>query len=176
MLVNYLNHIYNLDMELKNQLNRKSPFLYILTDPAILYNIGKLCAKYKIKLELGNQCLLEFIILQKLSENHDLSDTGFLKKLKAKFWMGVINIHLGLFPIAYDIFSKLEKSNHILEVRKDYKIKAKYDLMSKFNAFYLRKLKSSGLTHEGAGRSSLKGSLNFLASEFCLTTEEIERL
>ena len=66
----------------------------IVSNPLILYEIGKLCAKTKSKLELGLMCLNDFNLIIKFQNNHKLSGYHEKKKLKAKFWKGVINLLL----------------------------------------------------------------------------------
>lgn len=62
----------------------------VISDPSILYQIGKICAKSKTKLELGLMCLDDYILILKSQNNYKLSNFQEKKKLKAKFWKGVI--------------------------------------------------------------------------------------
>ncbi len=62
----------------------------VISDPIVLYQIGKICAKSKTKLELGLMCLDDYILILKSQNNYKLSNFQEKKKLKAKFWKGVI--------------------------------------------------------------------------------------
>jgi hypothetical protein len=69
----------------------------IISNPIILYEIGKLCAKTKSKLELGLMCLNDFNLIIKFQNNHKLTSYHEKKKLKAKFWKGLIHTLLNNF-------------------------------------------------------------------------------
>lgn len=135
--VNYLNTKVNFE----NHKDHHSLFLNIVSDPKILYNIGKICSKYMIKLELGMHCLYEYIILLKSSENYDLCEYAFTKKNKAIFWIGIIYIHLNQYSIAFNEFDKLMKYRDLYYNKKDYKMKHMFQIMDKFNSFYQTKSK-----------------------------------
>jgi len=79
--ISFVNILLNLDIN-------------ITSDPLILYEIGKICAKSILKPELGLMCLDDFINITKFQNNYKLTDYYEKKKLKAKFWIGVIHIQL----------------------------------------------------------------------------------
>lgn len=56
--------------------------------------MGKICAKTKIKLELGLMCLHDYNLILKFQNNYKLSYYYEKKIVKAKFWKGVINLLL----------------------------------------------------------------------------------
>lgn len=114
----------------------ESSFIYILTNPIVLYNIGKICGRYKIKLDLGLICLKEFIILFKASQNYNLNEAALLQKLKSDFWIGIIYIHMLQYNLAHESFKKIEKYKLLFEGRVKEKFKSKFGLINDFNALY----------------------------------------
>ncbi len=72
-------------------------FITIISNPIILYEIGKLCAKTKSKLELGLMCLNDFNLILKFQNNYKLTHYHEKKKIKAKFWKGLIHTLLNNF-------------------------------------------------------------------------------
>jgi hypothetical protein len=67
----------------------------IISNASILYEIGKICAKSNNKKELGKICLEDYIVILKFQNNYKkLYDFYEKKKIKAKFWIGVINLLL----------------------------------------------------------------------------------
>ena len=68
----------------------KNLVLTIISDPTILYKIGKICAKGNIKNDLGIICLKDYILLIKFKYNHFLCDTLQKEKKKAYFWLFVL--------------------------------------------------------------------------------------
>lgn len=63
----------------------------------MLYEIGKLCAKSKTKLELGLMCLNDFNLILKYQNNYKLNGFFQKKQVKSKFWKGVIYVLLNQY-------------------------------------------------------------------------------
>lgn len=72
-----------------NNLNNKI-VLTIISEPNVLYKIGKICAKGNTKNDLGILCLKDFILLIKFKNNYYLCDTLQKEKKKAYFWLFIL--------------------------------------------------------------------------------------
>lgn len=107
----------------------------MISEPSILYFIGKLSAKHKYKMELGLECLLEYIVLIKSKDSYDLRDITFHKKVKAQFWIGVLYILLNQISNGFDFFSKINAFRKIYSDTNT-KFTTYLDIISKFNYLY----------------------------------------
>ena len=84
IIINYYIYLYLFTISLD---------ITLITNPNILYEIGKMCAKARIKLELGLVCLEDYINISKFQTNCKYSDLVENKKInKAHFWKGVIHL------------------------------------------------------------------------------------
>ncbi len=91
----------------------------MISNPTILYEIGKLCAKTKSKLELGLMCLNDFCVILKFQYSYKLNSFAEEKLLKAKFWKGVTNILLTNMNNAKEIFDKIYKPLEVYNINEN---------------------------------------------------------
>lgn len=68
--------------------------LNIISDPMILYQMAKICAKGDYKWELGILCLRDFLKLLKFESNYMLDTAGERKRFKAYFWFGLLYVQM----------------------------------------------------------------------------------
>lgn len=68
--------------------------LTIVSNPIILYQLGKICAKSGVKKEIGVVALQDYIQIMKFQNNYKLDNYNDQKKQKAYFWMCVLHIEL----------------------------------------------------------------------------------
>ena len=66
----------------------------VISTAEVLLEIGKLCAKSKIKKELGLMCLQDYICFLKFGANYKMKEKHERYKQKALFWMCVLHIEL----------------------------------------------------------------------------------
>ena len=94
----------------------------LISDPIVLYYIGKYCAKSGIKLDLGLVCISDFKHIIKFQDNYNLKQNKEIKKIKANFWKGLIYILQKQYKLAKE---KLEKIQKLLEINEK-QIKANF--------------------------------------------------
>ena len=69
----------------------------IITDPKLLYIVGKICAKANKKLEYGLMCLDDYKILLSYQKNYNMSSNTEKKLIMRKFWIAVIKVLIGQY-------------------------------------------------------------------------------
>jgi hypothetical protein len=89
--------------------------LTIISNPIILYYIGKYCAKSGLKLDLGLVCISDFKNIIKFQDNYNLKQDKEIKKIKANFWKGLIYILQRQYKLAKEKFEKIQKLLEINE-------------------------------------------------------------
>jgi hypothetical protein len=62
----------------------------IISNPILMYEIGKFCAKSGLKSDMGLYCLNDYICILKFQNNFVLDEINLLKKYKAYFYMARI--------------------------------------------------------------------------------------
>ena len=87
----------------------------IISNPIILYYIGKYCAKSGLKLDLGLVCISDFKNIIKFQDNYNLEQDKEIKKIKANFWKGLIYILQRQYKLAKEKFEKIQKLLEINE-------------------------------------------------------------
>ena len=69
----------------------------IISNPIILYEIGKICAKGNLKLDMGLLCLSDYIHILKFQNNYVLDSHSLKLKFKAYYYKGVIYCYQKLY-------------------------------------------------------------------------------
>ena len=78
----------------------------VSSDYSFLYNLGKICAKFGLELEEGNQALHDFLNFHVYWMKEGI-EADEVKKVKAQYWRGVVLDKLGKKLEAMQIFKEI---------------------------------------------------------------------
>lgn len=117
----------------------------IVSNPSILYEIGKISAKSCKKSDMGLLCLKDFVSILKFQNNYELENENIIKKYMAYFYMGAIYSFLRqykyilffIFRNAKETFEKIKNVSLIEnKVNKLNFIRVFYDFYKKYQTNY----------------------------------------